>query len=252
MNSKNRSRGTFYCNRNSEQDYEKDCIIERSVRRSGISHDAFVRVLTQTAFSRVKFWTQADLERLLITAETLGLSPLSEDLYATPSPFSNEHNFGDSNNPGNEIQENISTPLTLVLSIQGWMRLINSHHQFEGVSFDEPESKADQLPEWMECTIYRRDRKVPIKIKEYMSEVNSMNGAWITHPRRMLRHKCLIQCAKLAFGFSVSLDIESENQTATAANHSNFRKESKQVKNKRKPAHIEELKKWLSNQKVKQ
>lgn len=250
MNSKKRSRNTFYRSTNSEQDYEKHCVIERSVRRSGLSHDAFVRILTQTAFSRVKFWTQTDLERLLLTAETLGLSPLSEDLYVTPSLYSNEHNFGSSTLSQIEIQENISTPLTLVLSIQGWMRLINAHHQFEGVSFEEPESKAGQLPEWMQCTIYRKDRKVPIKIKEYMSEVNSMNGAWITHPRRMLRHKCLIQCAKLAFGFPVSLDIDSENEKSTVTHHLNFRKEGRQMSSKRRPAQAGELKSWLSNQKM--
>lgn len=35
-----------------------------------------------------------------------------------------------------------------------------------------------------------------------MSECRRANvGPWASHPRRMLRHKAMIQCARLAFGF---------------------------------------------------
>jgi hypothetical protein len=34
-----------------------------------------------------------------------------------------------------------------------------------------------------------------------MKECKRDVGPWKTHPKRMLRHKALIQCARLAFGF---------------------------------------------------
>jgi hypothetical protein len=41
--------------------------------RSGLSYDSFVRLLIQSALSRLTIWTQADLDRLLMLSERLGL-----------------------------------------------------------------------------------------------------------------------------------------------------------------------------------
>jgi hypothetical protein len=59
--------------------------------------------------------------------------------------------------------------------------------------------------EWIECVIFRKDRQKPIVIREFFSEVvRNANFAtpWDTHPNRMHRHKTLIQCARVAFGFA--------------------------------------------------
>ena len=183
-----------------------------------------------------------------MAAETLNLSPLNGDIYAVNS-------FDQSSKIEIEVEgeeshdmENQNSPITLALSIQGWMCLVNSHPQFNGISFQESETQENRLPNWMECTIYRKDRHLPIKIREYMNEVNSMIGAWITHPRRMLRHKCLIQCAKLAFGFPQFTNFEIEIDTPT--NRSGFLK-SHNFQNKsaqRTPIKANSLKNWLSNQ----
>ena len=63
-------------------------------------------------------------------------------------------------------------------------------------------------PEWVDCLIYRKDRDRPTVVREYLDEVyrepmgqNGFAGPWQSHPKRFLRHKALIQCARLAFGF---------------------------------------------------
>ena len=58
-------------------------IVERSVMRSGLSYESFVRLLIQSALSRLTLWTQADLDRLLMLSERLGLDPLNNEIYAT-------------------------------------------------------------------------------------------------------------------------------------------------------------------------
>jgi hypothetical protein len=58
-------------------------IVDRSVQRSGLSYDSFVRLIIQSALSRLSIWTQADLDRLLLLAERLGLDPLNNEIYAT-------------------------------------------------------------------------------------------------------------------------------------------------------------------------
>jgi hypothetical protein len=43
---------------------------------------------------------------------------------------------------------------------------------------------------------------VPLAIKEYFNEAKTDQLVWVTHPKRMLRHKALVQCARLAFGLA--------------------------------------------------
>jgi hypothetical protein len=58
------------------------------------------------------------------------------------------------------------------------------------------------IPTWMECAIYRNDRILPIVIKEYFEEVRTDHPSWQQMPRRMLRHRVIQQCARLAFNIS--------------------------------------------------
>jgi len=44
---------------------------------------------------------------------------------------------------------------------------------------------------------------VPIEVKEYLCEIQTEHSIWKDMPRRMLRHRVIAQCARLAFGVSV-------------------------------------------------
>jgi len=110
---------------------------------------------------------------LLIVADQYGLNPWTKEIYAFPD------------------RQNGIVP---VIGVDGWARIINSHDQFDGMNFE-------QDAESCTCTIYRKDRAHPIQVTEYMAECKRNVGPWQSHPRRMLRHKAMIQCARLAFGF---------------------------------------------------
>jgi hypothetical protein len=161
-------------------------IVSRSVRRSGLSYDSFVRLIIQSALSRLTIWTQADLERLLLTTERLGLDPLSNEIYALEKP----------------ALARKKAQIIFVVGVDGWTKIINSHPAFDGMKFVESEPGDDDLPIYFECTIFRKDRKVATTVREYMYEVHTKQGAWLTHPRRMLRHKAMVQCARVCFGLS--------------------------------------------------
>ena len=88
------------------------------------------------------------------------------------------------------------------ITIDGWVKLINAHEQYAGMSFREATTEESQAPKWMECTIYRHDRILPIVVKEYLEEVRTEHPSWQQMPRRMLRHRVIQQCARLAFGIS--------------------------------------------------
>ena len=121
----------------------------------------------------------AQIVAFLGVATQYGLSPWTKEIYAFPDK---------------------NGKVVPVVGVDGWSRIINENPHFNGVDFDES-------PEHCTCTIWRKDREHPTRVTEYMDECyreqkqGKPKGPWQTHPRRMLRHKALIQCARLAFGF---------------------------------------------------
>ena len=110
---------------------------------------------------------------LLIVADQYRLNPWTREIYAFPD------------------RQNGIVP---AVGVDGWSRIINEHPQFDGMSFRQEDDSCT-------CTIYRKDRGHPVEVTEYMAECRRDTPPWRTHPRRMLRHKSMIQCARLAFGF---------------------------------------------------
>jgi len=128
-------------------------------------------ILKATAFKGPA--TDAQLTALCVVAQQYGLNPFTRELYAFP----------DRNNG-----------IVPVVGVDGWARIINEAPQFDGMSFEQDDDKCT-------CTIYRKDRAHPIAVTEYMTECKRDAQPWRSHPRRMLRHKAMIQCARIAFGF---------------------------------------------------
>jgi hypothetical protein len=86
------------------------------------------------------------------------------------------------------------------ITIEGCSKLLNQHPQFNGLAFTQADTLLDGTPEWIECAIYRKDRLVPTTVREYLAEVRGENAIWQKMPRRMLRHRVMAQCARLAVG----------------------------------------------------
>ena len=101
------------------------------------------------------------------------------------------------------------------ITIDGWAKLINQHPQYAGMSLRESSELTGNITTWMECTIYRNDRILPIIVKEYFEEVRTNHFSWIKMPRRMLRHRVIQQCARLALGISApDNSVKETNQVA--------------------------------------
>jgi phage recombination protein Bet len=88
-----------------------------------------------------------------------------------------------------------------VVSVDGWMKLINSHPQFDGMEFVDAFGADGKLAS-VTCKIFRKDRAHPVSVTEYMSECYRATDTWKQWPARMLRHKSAIQAARYAFGFA--------------------------------------------------
>jgi hypothetical protein len=90
-----------------------------------------------------------------------------------------------------------------LITVNGWAKLINAQPAFCGIEFAESKEHDGTIPRWMSCTIYRTDRVKPITVKEYLVELKTEHPCWQMMPRRMLRHRAMQQCARLAFGITV-------------------------------------------------
>jgi hypothetical protein len=86
----------------------------------------------------------------------------------------------------------------VLITIEGCSKLLNHHPQFNGLVFNQADTQVEGVPEWIECSIYRKDRVLPITVREYLMEVRGENMIWQKMPRRMLRHRALQQCVRLA------------------------------------------------------
>lgn len=152
-----------------------------------------IATLKQTAFKGDA--SDAQFTALMIVANQYGLNPWTREIYAFPD------------------KQNGIVP---VVGVDGWSRIINEHPQFDGLEFEMPEDGTECT-----CIIFRKDRAHPIKVTEYKDECYrkaftsksgyEVTGPWQSHPKRMLRHKALIQCARLAFGYTGIFD-EDEAQ----------------------------------------
>lgn len=166
--------------------------------------------------------TDTQMTALLIVSQQYGLNPWTKEIYAYPD------------------KQNGIVP---VVSVDGWSRIINDNDLLDGIEFrysDETTTHKNKLVhEWIECIITRKDRSKPIVIREYFDEVcRILNFAtpWDTHPKRMHRHKALIQCARVAFGFGGIYDqdeaeriVEIDTQTGEITKRTQEAKNTEKV-----------------------
>ena len=139
-----------------------------------------------------------ELMSLVVVSNEHGLNPFTREIYAFPKK-------------GGGIQA--------VVSVDGWAKIMNSNPDFDGIQFNFAGDGDD-----LECTaiIFRKSRTNPTTVTEYYSECVRNTDPWKTCPRRMLRHKALIQAVRIAFGFAAvdpddAAEIQMRNITPPEA-----------------------------------
>lgn len=98
---------------------------------------------------------------------------------------------------------NLEGAYEVYIPIDGWIAMIHRESSFKGLAFDQSPETENGVPIWMECTIYHSDLTHPVTVREYYAELKTDHPIWQQMPRRMLRHKTLQQCVRLAFGINV-------------------------------------------------
>jgi phage recombination protein Bet len=166
---------------------EQRLLVARLAQRFGIDQDALWKTLKATVFKLPgnKEASNAQVAAVMVVADQHKLNPFTREIFAF---------------------EGQSGAIVPVVSVDGWLRIINEQPAYDGVEFEYgPPSESEKhkgSPAWIEAVIFRKDRTKPTKAREFLAECYRNTGPWGSHPSRMLRHKALIQCARMAFGFA--------------------------------------------------
>ncbi len=156
--------------------------------RVSVDPNKLLETLKDTVFQKA---TNSELLALVVVANEYGLNPFLKEIYAFPAKGGG---------------------IVPVVSIDGWISMVNRQPQLDGMEFDF-ENDADGKPLACTCRIYLKDRSRPVVVTEYFDECFRATDPWKQMPKRMLRHKALIQCARVAFGFAGIQDDDEAKDT---------------------------------------
>ena len=162
-----------------------------------VNVDELQSIVLKTVMPSKKQPTVEQFNVFIAVANEYKLNPLTKEIYAFPTK-------------GGGIQP--------IVSIDGWLKIINSHPAFDGMAFEDGFDASGNL-ESVTCKMFRTDRKHSIEVIEYLSECQGdtedkykNKTPWGKFPARMLRHKATIQCARYAFGFSGIIDPDEADR----------------------------------------
>lgn len=194
----------------------KTSLVSKMADKFAVDPAKFMVTLKSTAFKQRNGEAPSDeqMMALMVVSDQYGLNPFTKEIYAFPD------------------KQNGIIP---VVGVDGWSRIINQHPAFDGLEFRQSDNMVEmagakvKAPEWMEVVIYRKDRKNPVVIREYLDEVYrapfqgkgrngsySVEGPWQTHPKRFLRHKTLIQGARVGLGYTGIYDKDEAERIVDA------------------------------------
>lgn len=159
------------------QSATKPSALGAMAKRLNVETDKLMNTLQSTCF---KGASPEQMLALVVVANEYGLNPFLKEIYAFPAKGGG---------------------IVPVVGVDGWVKMVNRSDAFDGVEFDFAED-SEGFPIACTCTLYLKNRTRPVKITEYFSECARKTEPWENMPRRMLRHKALIQAARVGFGFS--------------------------------------------------
>ncbi len=165
-------------------------LIARLAARHGVEPGKLWKCLTTQVFKQADgaVPTTEEMMVLLLVCENYDLNPFAREIFAFRGK---------------------SGDIVPVVSLDGWARIVRSQKDFDGMTFTfsnttvKIPSYPSELPEYVTCSMRLKGVSDPVTIQEYMVECfNERSPVWKKWPRRMLRTRSFIQCARLAFSLT--------------------------------------------------
>lgn len=184
----------------------KQSLVRAFATKLGVEPDKMLSTLKDTAFKqpnkdgKVVEVTDAQMMALLVVANEYGLNPFLKEIYAFPTKGGG---------------------ITPMVGYDGWVRLVQSQPSYNGEELvdgydSDPGKDGNPRGYYYDCTMWRKDRDRPTKIREYHNENYRNTDPWNQMPNRMTRNRAYIQCARMCFGFGGIYDPEEGERIANA------------------------------------
>lgn len=175
---------------------KRNSLSELMADKAGLSRDTFLETVKSICMPEKHEATTEELVAFLMVANKLDLNPFTKEIYAIKNKFGK---------------------ISYVVSVDGWLHMINRNPAFNGMSFDFQRDGAQLIS--VTCKMHRKDRDHAVEVTEFLSECEvpphrdkytgqEKPGPWQQYPARMLRHRAMIQAARYAFSFAGIIDDE--------------------------------------------
>jgi phage recombination protein Bet len=168
----------------------KPGLIETFALAYNVEPKRVLPVLQKTIMPGNKEASQEEVMAFLVVANQYKLNPFTKEIYAFPAKGGG---------------------ITPVIGVDGWVNMIHREAQLDGIEF-EYNRAPDGSIESITAIIYRKDMDRPIRATEFLSECRRNSDPWKNMPMRMLRHRALIQCGRIAFGICGIMDDDEAEQ----------------------------------------
>ena len=166
-----------------EKEEKKSSITKAMADRYGMTEKGFMQILGKTVMPKQATPEQA--AAFLLICERYELDPFASEVYAFPA----------------------NGTVKALIGVDGYVTIANRNPNFDGIAYEEIRSESGDL-EGISCSVFRKDRKQPTVVTEWMDECRGNSPIWRKMPARMLRHKATIQAIRLAFGLSGLGDLD--------------------------------------------
>lgn len=175
------------------QEQERRSLLATFAQRYGLEANKMMATLRATVLRPSNNGVEPSVEQVaafLIVANHHDLNPFTKEI----------HGFVDKRGG-----------IVPIVGVDGWAKKINEQPAFDGMDFAQDDEKCT-------CTMYRKDRSHPVVVTEYLNECKTTGQAWVTHPKRMLRHRAMVQAARICFSFAGVYEPEEGEQVLAAVN----------------------------------
>lgn len=173
--------------------------LARIADRHGIPTSRLLAVLRETVLPKPKrpedAINDAELLAFLMTADRYGLDPVMKQIYAFQGKGGG---------------------IVPIVGVDGWANIINSQSMCDGFTFIE-NRKDDGTLVSITCRMKVKGREIATEVTEYLQECKRNTEPWKEMPTRMLRHRALIQCARVVFGISGIYDEDEGRDIASGS-----------------------------------
>ena len=167
---------------------KRPSLITSMAGKYNIDPGKFLETLKATILPKA---SDEEMQAFCIVANAYELNPFLKEIHAFP---------------------NKAGGITPVVGVDGWCSLMNRRPEFDGIEFEVED--VDGKPHAVTASIHIKGRSRPVRVTEYYSECFRNTDPWNKSPRRMLRHKALIQGARIAFGFAGIHDEDEAERMA--------------------------------------